>query len=102
MITQLNSQSSIDEVREALARRGLPAYMAHGLWLYLSEGILGGDFLSALLHADYKEMLATADNQNSQLLHTWGVFLYNDIPALAWGSATVVRAWQERFTKKEV
>lgn len=99
---RLNTQSNLAEVEQALMRRGLPLYMADGLWMYLTQGVPPGSFLSAVLAADFWQMLSTADSNNARVFHEWGVFLYNDIPALAWGSPGIVATWLERFAKKDV
>lgn len=53
-----------------------------------------GHFLSALLANDFVEACTRADSTNKDLLHEWAIWLYNDVPANAWGSDEIADAYE--------
>jgi len=86
-------------LKEILKETRLPDYMHEGLILYLVEGILPGDFLTAVLQNDFMEACGRADATNRDLLFDYALFLYNDAPRWAWGSVEKVRQWTEHGTE---
>lgn len=76
-----------------MERYGLPNYMAGGLYLYLTENIAPGSFLTALLSNDLRESVARADSNNARCLKEWVQFLYCECPSNSWGSPEKVKQW---------
>ena len=83
----------------ALASHGVPVSMWGGLQLYFSDGILPGDFLTAVLQNNLCEAVASADDESKLALADVVRFLaLQDVPGDSWGSPERVRAWTARFT----
>jgi len=79
-----NVESYVDKVDE----RYLKSLVRYG-----TERTPVGDFLTAVLRNDLQMSLARADEVGrSQLLHI-AQFVYNEMPALCWGSKQKVRDW---------
>lgn len=70
-------------------------YMADGVQRYVEDGIMPGDFLTAVLENDFKGAVSRADMSNLPLLHDWMIFVVNEMPLQAQGSPEKVRAWAE-------
>jgi len=68
-------------------------YMAGGMRRYVENGIEPGGFMRSLLSNDLRSAVATADAMNLVHLPHWVVWLENNLPATAWGSAERYEAW---------
>ena len=74
-------------------------YMAQAVEYYIERGIQPGGFLSAVLSNDFIEAVGRADEENSNNLREWGVFLYNHLPAGSYGSQDNFNNWIRRSGK---
>lgn len=68
-----------------------------GLQLYIERGIQPGDFLTAVICNNLKEAFARADCQNQDLMLQIVAWMYNESPALCWGSPYRMRRWMKKF-----
>lgn len=84
----------IDRIKEDFDNYGLPEYMWSDVELYLIYGAKPGGFLlSVLENAPFTEVIARADDKNKKMLQEWAWFVYNSIPAGAWGNPGFVAEW---------
>ena len=77
----------------------LPAGMADGLAMYLTEGIVPGDFLRNILCHDIYTAAMYADHLNMPRLHIWISYIYNHIPLNTHGSKEIYENWIEQVQK---
>lgn len=75
------------------------AYMADAVKNYLEHGLHPGSFLAALLSNDLKETFARADDENGRAVRKWVIWLWNNAPSQAWGSAQRVVEWCDQRAK---
>lgn len=68
-----------------------------GLDRYLNEGIVPGGFLTACLENNLKEAFGRADADNGSNMKNIVAYLYNYVPAQAWGSVERVNEWQNKI-----
>ena len=71
----------------------LPEHMQEAARLYIEEGEMPGSFLVAVLTNNLVEAFGKADEVNRSCLWDWCLWLYNEAPEHAWGSAEKVLAW---------
>jgi hypothetical protein len=92
--------ASREDLRDRLARHGIPERMHGGIERYVFDGIMPGSFLSAVLANDLVGAVGAGDHENTSLLFSYAMFLYNEMPSRAsgemWGSREVCRAWCEQ------
>lgn len=74
----------------------LPEHCRHGMKLYIERGILPGSFLQAVLANDLMGAFGRADDINRSRIQDYVTFLYNEVPAMCWGSREAIRRWVER------
>jgi hypothetical protein len=74
----------------------LPDHMKSGARAYIEEGRMPGGFLYAVLCDDFTDAVGRADATNEAHLKAWGKWLFNDIPASAWGDEETVKAWMAK------
>jgi hypothetical protein len=60
---------------------------------YVSHGIPLGGFLQAVISNDLMGAAASADAENSRVLAAIAGYVWNEVPAQAWGSRAVYEAW---------
>lgn len=84
---------AIQNLRKAFEEFGIPRYMHHGFELYLTDGILPGDFATAVLENDLKGAYMYADSINRELLESYAKLMRWGLPAQAQGSREAVGAW---------
>lgn len=72
---------------------GVPAHLIDGLVLYLTHGIQPGSFLLAVLTNDLFAAMNRADEESREGLYRLCVFIWNDVPASAWGTKAKVSDW---------
>lgn len=89
----LTEQSTYDAVRVALIRHGAPVDAAGVFHEYLTNGYLPGDFMTGVLENDLARAVGHADSHNVLYLRQYVYFMYNELPADAWGSKQKVRDW---------
>ena len=74
--------------------------MRSGLELYLTRGLLPGDFLQALLSNSLTDTFARADETNGALIREWAKWIYWEFPSTAWGSKEIMLAWSKERQAK--
>lgn len=77
----------------------IPPELKESIARWVEHGIEPGSFLLACLSNDLKEACARADMENRFRLFDIVSHLYNDCPALCWGSPERVAKWAHRFSK---
>jgi len=77
----------------------IPPRISESLGAYVNERRPTGDFLRAVLENNLTESLARADPDNRKCLFDLVSYMYNEVPALCWGSAEKVRDWISGKTK---
>lgn len=75
----------------------LPEHMRASAQEWVQRGrphpqLLGSFFRSVLLN-DLSQAAAHADTVNQRALYHWACWLWNDVPALAWGSEQRLLEW---------
>ena len=71
----------------------IPANTQRGLRDYVEKGYYPGGFLTAVLCNDLFRAVNSADSQNAAALVDIVAFIYNRVPADAWGNAQKLRDW---------
>ncbi|HEY5960943.1 MAG TPA: hypothetical protein VIV60_30515 [Polyangiaceae bacterium] len=59
---------------------------------YLERGIPPGDFVQAVLANEFVEAFCRADMNNIHAMHHIAAYVYHTVPAIAYGSRTIVKA----------
>ena len=77
----------------ALVTSGIPTYLKEALDRYVAKGQLPGDFTLAVLRNDLMRAYERADPFSWRALPAILSYLFNDIPALCWGTPERVAAW---------
>lgn len=80
---------------EALERL-IPEHCRENMRLYLTEGIMPGSFLTAVLENDLVGAFGKADSINMGRMRDYAKFLHNYAPQECFGSPSKVIAWSER------
>lgn len=75
---------------------GIPARTLDALHMYECKGIPTGGFLYAVLTNDLFAAVEAADTDNIKALKAICEYVYNQLPAGAWGSPEKVKAWLNR------
>ncbi len=88
---QQNLQRKIDENGIVL-----PEYMWPGIWRYVQDGVLFGDFLMAVFENNFFEMCLRADDKNEEYIFNYGKLLYH-VPRACHGAPEAVQAWHSGF-----
>lgn len=60
---------------------------------YVTYHCQTGGFLEAVLSNDLKESIGRADSEAIQNIPHIVAYLYNDVPAICWGSKEKVKNW---------
>ncbi len=68
---------------------------------YVEQGIPPGGFVQSVLENDLAGAIGRADVWNMRALKSTVSYVYNEIPAPAWGSKEKYAAWLERFEKEK-
>ena len=74
----------------------IPFHTQDALNRYYEDGLMPGGFLTAVLCNDLFRAVATADQYNIHCIKDICMFVYNEMPATAWGSAERMREWAQR------
>jgi len=74
----------------------IPPYMMRCITEYVEDHIPPSGFLRAVLQNDLTEACSRADSVNIRILGAYVAYLYNEVPAICWGSPAKVAAWLER------
>jgi len=82
------------------AVRAVPnEHMAQPVLKYLTYGYHPGHFLHSVLNNEFQQAAMHADGLNKTRLHEWGMWLYNDVPAVVWGSPEKTRIWMQEMAR---
>jgi hypothetical protein len=73
----------------------VPEHMRDGLILWIENGIMTGNFMTALMENDLMEAMGRADEVNQNSIKNWCVFLYTYSPRGCHGSPSRVAVWRE-------
>ncbi len=71
--------------------------MHQHLRAYIERGQMPGGFLSAILENNLIEAVGRADSDNQKRIVEYVKYLYNQAPALCWGSPERVKEWCKSF-----
>lgn len=71
-------------------------YMAGAVQCYIENGLEPGSFMRALLCNDLRGAIARADGMNIARIPHWVVWMENNLPGAAWGSAQNYENWIAR------
>ena len=74
----------------------IPKHTKYQIDQYVSNKIPPGGFLYALLTNDLLETISKADEINQLYIVDIVKYLYNDVPAICWGSEEKVKEWLNR------
>ena len=77
-----------------------PVQIIESLERYRDNGVPSGDFLQAVLENNLCNSMGRADADNLLALPDIVAWVYNRMPASAWGSPEKYRKWIERKTKE--
>lgn len=71
----------------------VPSHNHGGLTRYIENGIVPGDFLTAVLENNLMRALGKADETNRHALFNIASFLHNAAPSQCYGSPHAVKEW---------
>lgn len=74
----------------------IPEHMVESIVLYVERSIEPGNFLMSVLCNDLLKACMYADHHNIANLPAYAAYLYNEVPAMAWGSQELVTKWLAR------
>ena len=75
----------------------IPDRMGGAITRWIENGIMPGDFLTAVLRNDLREAVGMADDENMCNLPAYVGYFYNEAPPNCWGSPEKVAAWAKKF-----
>jgi hypothetical protein len=78
----------------------IPQATKDSLDRYVNEGIMPGSFLRAVLTNDLASAVFKADSKNLAALKDIMLYIYNEVPANAWGSTSTVVDYAQRKFKQ--
>lgn len=84
------------ELEQSLAAYAVPEHLHDGLILYVTDHVLPGGFLSAVLRNDLLDAFNRADDESMAAMPNLVKWLYNCAPSPCWRSADAVRRWTEK------
>lgn len=87
------------DYQQQLDAHDVPRHLHAGLVRYFVDHIRTGDFLHAVLRADWHEAAARADACSLAGLPALRAFLLEACPFDAWGSSEKVAAWRQQRTQ---
>jgi hypothetical protein len=67
---------------------------------YVTDGMIPGDFLTAVLENKLVEAFSRADLENLNALEDIVRYVYNEIPMDCWGSEEEVKQWVKAHEEK--
>ena len=71
----------------------LPEHCRDGMRRYIEHGVIPESFLQAMICNEFVETCVQADPNNLYELKGCAMFLYWEIPGLAWKSEERMKAW---------
>ena len=75
----------------------IPDRMGGAITRWIENGVVPGDFLSAVIRNDLAGAVVKADDKNLHNLMAYVIYFYNEAPAACWGSSENVAAWALKF-----
>ncbi len=78
----------------------IPDRMGDGIDLYVSEGIVPGSFLQAIICNDLGEAFGRADDENFYNIAAYVNYFYNKVPAACHGSKEKMEAWAKMHAER--
>lgn len=87
------SETELKAISIAFSRYDIPMTVHDGLMRYLQNRVLPGGFLTAVLENDLAAAVLAADKDNLPALPNLVKFIWNELPANAWGSKKHVFDW---------
>lgn len=82
-----------DGAKRAMFDCGIPEYMHGRIVRFYENGILPGDFLTAVIDNDLKEAAGRADSTNINCLKNYVMWFYNFAPGGTWGFPGATDKW---------
>jgi hypothetical protein len=82
-----------DDLVKGMNQFQIPEYMRGGLFRWIENGVLPGNFLTAIIKNDLRRSFEYADDENIFRIHSYIKFLYNWAPGECWGSEEKVKSW---------
>ena len=79
----------------------IPCHTLTSIGRWVTHGVPGGHFLTAVLTNDLKEAVGRADLDNRRALCDIVTYLYNYVPVGCWGSPQKTKEWKEKFCGKQ-
>ena len=73
---------------------GIPEHMRNDLVNYIVDGVSTGGFLKAVIKNNLIDTYGTADGTNEKHIKAYADFLYNVMPATAFGSQERYEMWK--------
>lgn len=89
------TESAVVEYEYEAREHGVPRYTALALAEYIVYGHSVGGFLQAILKNDLMNAISRADKENLEALKDICIYVYNRIPACAWGSPEHYYDWMK-------
>ncbi len=82
----------------------LPIHMQSAACRYIEDGEISDDFLIAVLSNNLVKAAGRADTVNQLALFVWAIWMYNEIPSIAWGSKERVYEYaaKQRIRRAEI
>ena len=80
--------------------KNVPTRTIRSINNYVTDGLVPGDFLTAVLENKLIEAFSRADAENLNAMEDIVRYIYNEIPMDAWGSEDEVEKWIELRKKK--
>lgn len=94
-ISYIDPEFKNDLDRFSFNGRGIPEYMKSSIFKYVTEGVIPGGFLQAVICKDLDSMIAKADSQNMWIIPVYYAFFYNCTPSPCWGSEETMSKWNK-------
>ena len=99
-IIRTHDALDLEEIKKGFRECALPERMLPGIELYLTEGVLPGEFLLSVLRNDLRNASMFADHENFPIIGYWGLFCSNYLPSPCWGDAVTTLQWQITVREK--
>ena len=80
----------------------LPEHTQGALTRWVNEGTYPGGFLESVLSNALFGAIGQADRENTAALRDIVMFVYNEVPASAWGSKEKVHRHAEKFLYEQL
>lgn len=78
----------------------LPENLRFGARRWIEDGILPGDFLTAVIENNLTEAFSRADDENTLRMRSIVSWWYNEAPGMCWGNKEKIKHWAEARAKE--